>query len=57
MRTDDEACLAWITKPFELYLAVDPDMSKQAVVGAANLVAQWIGAEEGRLFLKDAPVF
>lgn len=46
-----------ITKPFELYLAVNPQMTKAGVVGVANSVARWVGAEEAKLFLKDAPVF
>jgi hypothetical protein len=46
-----------VTKPFELYLAVNPQLSKSSVVGAANSIARWVGAEEARLFLKDAPVF
>ncbi|KAK8846814.1 hypothetical protein IAR55_005902 [Kwoniella newhampshirensis] len=57
MRTEHEACLAWVTKPFELYLAVSPQLSKSAIVAAANTVARWVLAEEGRVFLKDAPVF
>nr|XP_031857430.1 uncharacterized protein CI109_007157 [Kwoniella shandongensis]KAA5524502.1 hypothetical protein CI109_007157 [Kwoniella shandongensis] len=57
IRTEHEVCLAWITKPFELYLAVSPQLSKSAVVAAANAVAKWVLAEEGRVFLKDAPVF
>ena len=46
-----------ITQPFELYLALDPDMDKANVVNAANIVARWVKREEGRLFLRDAPVF
>ncbi|WVW78638.1 hypothetical protein I302_100598 [Kwoniella bestiolae CBS 10118] len=57
IRTEHEACLAWLTKPFELYLSVSPQLSKSAVVAAANTVAKWVLAEEGRVFLKDAPVF
>ncbi|WVQ97911.1 hypothetical protein IAU59_005028 [Kwoniella sp. CBS 9459] len=57
LKTEHEACLAWLTKPFELYLTVSPQLSKSAVVAAANAVAKWVLAEEGRVFLKDAPVF
>jgi hypothetical protein len=32
-------------------------MSKSAVVAAANTVARWVASEEGKIFLKDAPVF
>jgi hypothetical protein len=46
-----------VTKPFELYLATSPHLSKAAMVAAANAVAKWVAGEEGRLFLKDAPVF
>lgn len=45
------------TKPFELYITVSPQLSKSAVVAAANNVAKWVLAEEGRIFLKDAPAF
>ena len=46
-----------ITQPFELYIALSPKLPKSVVVGAANAVARWIRKEEGKLFLKDAPVF
>lgn len=46
-----------ITQPFEVYLALSPRMPKTAIVNAANAVARWVKKEEGRLFLKDAPVF
>ncbi|OWT40164.1 vacuolar fusion protein MON1 [Cryptococcus neoformans Bt1] len=55
--TEHEACLVWATKPFELYITVSPQLSKSAVVAAANNVAKWVLGEEGRIFLKDAPVF
>ncbi|CAE6421199.1 unnamed protein product [Rhizoctonia solani] len=57
IRTDTEFVMGWITQPFELYLAVEPSMPKNAVVGAANAIARWVKKEEGRLFLRDAPVF
>jgi hypothetical protein len=46
-----------ITQPFELYVALSPRLPKSAAVGAANAVARWVKKEEGRLFLRDAPVF
>jgi hypothetical protein len=46
-----------VTKPFELYLTVSQHLTKSSVVAAANSVARWVGLEEGKLFLKDAPVF
>jgi hypothetical protein len=46
-----------ITQPFELYIALSPRLPKSAAIGAANAVTRWIKKEEGRLFLKDAPVF
>ncbi|CAE6415267.1 unnamed protein product [Rhizoctonia solani] len=57
IRTDTECVMGWITQPFELYLAVEPTLPKNAIVGAANAVARWIKKEEGKLFLRDAPVF
>lgn len=57
LATHSEAVLGWLTKPFELYVAVSPKLSMSAVVSAANRVAKWVAAEESRLFLKDAPVF
>jgi hypothetical protein len=46
-----------ITQLFEVYIALSPLLPKSAAVGAANAVAKWVKREEGRLFLKDAPVF
>jgi len=57
IKTDREAIMGWITKPFELYLALSPQLAKPACVSAANAVVNWAKKEEGRLFLKDAPVF
>ncbi|KAJ1309627.1 hypothetical protein OPQ81_006396 [Rhizoctonia solani] len=57
IRTDTECVMGWITQPFELYLAVEPTLPKNAIVGAANAIARWIKKEEGNLFLRDAPVF
>ncbi|KAL5501280.1 MON1 [Sanghuangporus vaninii] len=57
IKTNREAVMGWITQPFELYIAVSPELSKTAVVGAANSVVRWVKREEARLFLRDAPVF
>ncbi|KAL5482956.1 MON1 [Sanghuangporus weigelae] len=57
IKTNREAIMGWITQPFELYIAVSPELSKTAVVGAANTVVRWVKREEARLFLRDAPVF
>jgi len=57
IRTDKESVMGWATHPFELYLAMSPRLPKSAVVGAANAIARWIKKEEGKLFLRDAPVF
>ncbi|KZS93425.1 DUF254-domain-containing protein [Sistotremastrum niveocremeum HHB9708] len=57
IQTEHENLLAWITQPFELYVALSPNMSKSAMVGAANAVARWVRKEEVKLFLRDAPVF
>jgi Trafficking protein Mon1. len=46
-----------LTQPFELYIALSSRLPKSAAVGAANAVARWVKKEEGRLFLRDAPVF
>lgn len=46
-----------ITQPFELYLALSPNLPKSAAIGAANSIARWVQKEEKRLFLRDAPVF
>ncbi|EGO23921.1 hypothetical protein SERLADRAFT_470414 [Serpula lacrymans var. lacrymans S7.9] len=55
--TENESVMGWITQPFELYIALSPRIPKSAVIGAANAVVRWIKKEEGRLFLRDAPVF
>ncbi|KAI0801948.1 DUF254-domain-containing protein [Irpex lacteus] len=57
LRTEKESVLGWITKPYELYLAMSPLLPKSAVINAANGIARWIQKEEKRLFLRDAPVF
>lgn len=57
MANAHEAVLGWLTKPFELYIAVSPHLPMNAVVSTANRVAKWVNAEESRVFLKDAPVF
>jgi hypothetical protein len=57
MADGHEAVLGWLTKPFELYIAVSPHLQMNAVVAVANRVAKWVNSEESRLFLKDAPVF
>jgi hypothetical protein len=46
-----------VTQPFELIVTLLPHLPKSAVVGAANAAAKWVKKEEGRLFIRDAPVF
>ncbi|KAI0269832.1 trafficking protein Mon1-domain-containing protein [Gloeopeniophorella convolvens] len=57
IRTEKEAVMGWITQPFEMYIAVSHGLPKSAVISAANAVARWVKKEEGRLFLRDAPIF
>lgn len=57
IKTEKESVMGWITQPFELYIALSPLLPKTAVINAANSVTRWIKREEGKLFLKDAPVF
>ncbi|KAJ8696394.1 Vacuolar fusion protein mon1 [Pleurotus ostreatus] len=57
IKTEKESVLGWITQPFELYITLSPMLPKSAAVGAANSVVRWVKKEEGRLFLRDAPVF
>ncbi|KAH9969593.1 trafficking protein Mon1-domain-containing protein [Russula dissimulans] len=57
IRTEKEAVLGWITQPFEIYIAVSQGLPKSAAISAANAVARWVKKEEGRLFLRDAPIF
>ncbi|KAL1950355.1 hypothetical protein VTO73DRAFT_5479 [Trametes versicolor] len=57
IRTSQESVMGWITQPFELYLALSPNLPKSAAIGAANSIARWVQKEEKRLFLRDAPVF
>ncbi|KAJ9109166.1 hypothetical protein QFC21_000495 [Naganishia friedmannii] len=57
VRTEFEACMGWSTTSFELYLTVASEIPKHSVVAAANAIVRWIGKEESRLFLRDAPVF
>ncbi|KAH8998584.1 vacuolar fusion protein MON1 [Lactarius akahatsu] len=57
IRTEKEAVMGWITQPFEMYVTVSHGLPKSAVINAANAVARWVKKEEGRLFLRDAPIF
>ncbi|KAF9519709.1 hypothetical protein BS47DRAFT_1370687 [Hydnum rufescens UP504] len=57
LRTEKEIVMGWVTQPFELIVTLLPHLPKSAVVGAANAVAKWVKKEEGRLFIRDAPVF
>ncbi|KDN42083.1 DUF254-domain-containing protein [Tilletiaria anomala UBC 951] len=57
IKTTQEAVLAWITQPFELYLTVSPWLPKSAVIAAANAVAKWVKKQENSLFLLSPPVF
>ncbi|KLO16737.1 DUF254-domain-containing protein [Schizopora paradoxa] len=57
IKTDKDCVMGWITQPFELYISVSPDLPKSSIVDIANTVARWVKREEGRLFLRDAPVF
>ncbi|KAI0300286.1 trafficking protein Mon1-domain-containing protein [Russula brevipes] len=57
IRTEKEAVMGWITQPFEMYITVSQGLPKSAVISAANAVAKWVKKEEGRLFLRDAPIF
>ncbi|KAG8714724.1 Vacuolar fusion protein mon1 [Ceratobasidium sp. 394] len=57
IKTDTECVMGWITQPFEIYVAVEPQLAKNAIVGAANAIARWVKKEEAKLFLRDAPVF
>lgn len=55
--TSREVVLAWLTEPFELYLALPPGSPKQAAVQAANATARWVKKHETALFLLSPPVF
>ncbi|KAH9049918.1 trafficking protein Mon1-domain-containing protein [Lactarius hengduanensis] len=57
IRTEKEAVMGWITQPFEMYVTVSHGLPKSAVINAANAVARWVKKEEGKLFLRDAPIF
>jgi hypothetical protein len=57
IRTEKEAVMGWITQPFEMYIAVSQGLPKSAIISAANAVARWVKKEEGKLFLRDAPIF
>lgn len=57
VKTEDEQVLGWITSPFELYLCVNPQLSKSAIVAVANGLTKWIKANERDLFLVNAGSF
>ena len=57
VKTEHEQVLGWITSPFELYLCVNPQLSKTAIVAVANGLTKWIKANERDLFLVNAGSF
>ncbi|SNX87250.1 related to MON1 - required for fusion of cvt-vesicles and autophagosomes with the vacuole [Melanopsichium pennsylvanicum] len=57
VKTEHEQVLGWITSPFELYLCVNPQVSKSAVVAIANGLTKWIKTNEKDLFLVNAGSF
>ena len=57
LQTRDVAVLAWITQPFQLFLALNPCVSKSAVVAAANAVAKWAKTHEQELFITAGLAF
>ncbi|CCA68473.1 related to MON1-required for fusion of cvt-vesicles and autophagosomes with the vacuole [Serendipita indica DSM 11827] len=57
VRTEAVSVMGWITKSFEIYIALSPRLPKSAAIGAANAVVSWVKREEAKLFLRDAPVF
>ncbi|SPO23640.1 related to MON1 - required for fusion of cvt-vesicles and autophagosomes with the vacuole [Ustilago trichophora] len=57
VKTDHEQVLGWITAPFELYLCVNPQLSKSAIVAIANGLTKWIKTNERDLFLVNAGSF
>ncbi|TKY85517.1 hypothetical protein EX895_005679 [Sporisorium graminicola] len=57
VKTEHEQVLGWITSPFELYLCVNAQLSKSAIVAIANGLTKWIKANERDLFLVNAGSF
>lgn len=57
VKTEQEQVLGWITAPFELYLCVNPRLSKSAIVAIANGLTKWITTNERDLFLVNAGSF
>lgn len=57
VKTEHEQVLGWITAPFELYLCVNPQVSKSAIVAIANGLTKWIKTNERDLFLVNAGSF
>ncbi|KAF8339621.1 trafficking protein Mon1-domain-containing protein [Cantharellus anzutake] len=58
LRTNKEVVMGWVTQQFEVIVTLVPaDVPKALVVSAANGVTRWVKKEEGKLFIRDAPVF
>lgn len=57
VKTQHEQVLGWITAPFELYLCVNPSLSKTSIVAVANGLTKWIKHNEKDLFLVNAGSF
>ncbi|PWZ03785.1 DUF254-domain-containing protein [Testicularia cyperi] len=57
LKTTHEQVLGWITQPFELYLCLNPQLSKSSIVAIANTLTKWIKNNEKQLFLVNAGTF
>lgn len=57
VKSHHEQILGWITSPFELYLCLNPQLSKSAIVAVANSLTKWIKSNENDLFLVNAGSF
>jgi len=55
--TDVHTLVAWVTKEFELYAALEPLVTKNSAILVVNKLLRWIKNDENRLFILNSPTF
>ncbi|XP_054277404.1 protein SAND [Macrosteles quadrilineatus] len=54
---DNETMLGWMTVGFELYVVLEPLMTKRNTINAVNKILHWIHKKENKLFITTTPTF
>lgn len=54
---DKETIIAWVTSGFEVYVTLEPLVTKVDAINAMRKLLKWIKKEEERLFILNSPTF